>query len=385
MLVAGLMSGTSADGLDIAIVRITPNPLKLKLLSHDSYAYPKPLRAAVLNAMDSQSTSAAELARLHWRLGEFAAESLSQTIAKQKQKPQLAGTHGQTIYHQSTAKPYLGKDLRCTWQLGEPSLIAARNHIPVVSDFRPADMAAGGQGAPLVPMLDYTLFAHKRDNRILLNLGGIANLTAIPANSAQEKLIAFDTGPANMVIDALMQRLYSKPFDRNGAIAKRGTPLQSVLNTLLEDPYYAAPPPKSTGREQYGEAFVTRLLKLCGKARPEDIISTATALTAQTIYTAYQRHVWPHLAITAPLARATDLIAAGGGTQNQTLMRMLSTLFEPLGIRVTTTDTHSLPSQAKEAAAFALLAYLTWHNQPGNIPAATGAIHPAILGKITHA
>ncbi len=380
------MSGTSADGVDVAIVRITPGKAapKLKLLAHKSFPYAKPLRSAVLAAMDAQSISAAEMARLHWRLGEVYAECIAETLAENKLKASLVGVHGQTVYHQGVPEKYLGTPLRCTWQFGEASCLAERLRLPIVSDFRPADMAAGGHAAPLVPMLDYTLFAHAKRNRILQNLGGIANLSAIPAGSDAGKLLAFDTGPANMVVDALMQRLFQKKYDRNGATAKRGIVLQPVVNALMRDAYYAAAPPKSTGREQYGIVFVDKLMKLAGKARSEDIIATATALTAETIAHAYRTFVWPHLGTNAPLATGTDYIAAGGGAKNATLMRMLRERLEPLGITFAAIEDFGLPAEAKEAAAFALLAWLTWHHLPGNVPSATGASRPVILGRITH-
>lgn len=386
LTVAGVMSGTSADGVDVAIVRITPgkHAPKLKLLAHQAFPYPKALRNSVLAAMDAKSISAAELARLHWRLGETYAANVAETLAASKLKASLVGMHGQTIYHQGAPEKYLGTPLRCTWQLGEASCLAERLRLPIVSDFRPADMAAGGHAAPLVPMLDYTLFAHPKRNRILQNLGGIANLSAIPANSDASKLLAFDTGPANMVVDALMQRLFQKNYDRNGATAKRGIVLQPVLDALMRDPYFHAAPPKSTGREQYGSAFVDKLLKLAGKARAEDIIATATALTAESIAHAYRTFVWPHLGSNAPLASGTDYIAAGGGARNATLMRMLRDRLEPLGITFAAMEDFGLPAEAKEAAAFALLAWLTWHQLPGNLPSATGASHPVILGRITH-
>jgi len=387
MTVAGVMSGTSADGVDVAVVRIAPGKHgpKLKLLEHRAFPYPKALRNAVLAAMDASSISAAEMARLHWRLGEVYAECLAQTLTRSKRRASLVGVHGQTIYHQGAASPYLGKPLKCTWQLGEASCIAERLRIPVISDFRPADMAAGGHAAPLVPMLDYTVFAHPKRNRVLQNLGGIANLSAIPAQTGADKLLAFDTGPANMVVDALMQRLFQKPYDRSGATAKRGGVLQPVLDTLMRDPYFAAAPPKSTGREQYGAAFVDKLLKLCGKARSEDIIATATALTAESIAHAYRTFVWAHLGMNAPLATGTDFIPAGGGAKNATLLRMLKERLEPLGITFVPIETFGLPAEAKEAAAFALLAWLTWHGLPGNVPSATGASRPVVLGRVTDA
>ncbi|MFT4111469.1 anhydro-N-acetylmuramic acid kinase [Silvibacterium sp.] len=383
MLVAGIMSGTSADGIDVALVRITPgaNGPRLKLLTHHAERYPAKLRAAVLAAMNSPEISTAELARLNWRLGLAYAASVTAAVANAGVRPDLIGCHGQTIYHQGKAEPYLGERFACTWQLGEASLIAAKAGIPVVSNFRPADMAAGGQGAPLVPFLDYTLFRHPRRARVLQNLGGIANLTVIPRDAAPDQLIAFDTGPANMIVDALMEQLSGKRFDRNGSVARRGTVIPAVLAELLRDAYFAAEPPKSCGREQYGADYTARFLSLCRKhsQKPEDAIATATAFTAETIANAWQRFVAPRIA-----GQPVDYIVAGGGAQNRTLMHMLTERLTPFGACVLTTDETGMPAQAKEAAAFALLAWQTWHHQPSNIPAATGAARPAILGQITY-
>ncbi|ADV81934.1 anhydro-N-acetylmuramic acid kinase [Terriglobus saanensis] len=386
LVVAGVMSGTSADGIDVALVRITPREdaaPKLKLLGHTAVPYSKKLRATVLAAMDAPNISAAELARLHWRLGEVYGDAIVAAQQQHRIKAHLAGVHGQTIYHQGIAQKYFGTPLRCTWQLGEAAEVAARTGLPVVSDFRPADITAGGQGAPLVPIFDRIAFAHPKRNRILQNLGGIANLTAIPAGS--KETLAFDSGPANMLIDACMQRLFNRTYDRNGATAAKGKTLQPVVEQLLQTKYFSLQTPKSCGREEFGEAYVDRLIALCKKARAtnEDILATATALTVQSILSAYRNLVWPFLGQNAPLADATDYIVAGGGTSNRTLMQQLRAGLEPLGISVSTTDEHGIPSQAKEAMAFALLAWLRWNNLPGNVPSATGASKPMILGKVT--
>ena len=420
LIVAGIMSGTSADGIDVALCRISPTslpspnlssrpkrsaverpatqplaalhsnrsgheppPLRLKLLGHRHFPYDKKLRTKILSIAAGDPTTAAELTQLSWHLGNLYAEAAATTAHDLNLKPHLIALHGQTIYHQATPATVLGQPLRCTSQIGEPSLIAERLHLPVISDFRPADLAAGGHGAPLVPMLDYCLFRHPTRNRLLLNLGGIANITALPAACTTANILAFDTGPANMLIDALMQRLYNRRYDKNGTIAARGQVIQPVLDRLLATAYFNAPPPKSCGREQFGPAFADRFVKLCKTAAKQDIIATATALTAATIFDAYRRYCWPHLGQHAPLARATELFAAGGGANNQTLMRMLADHLKPLGVKVATTAASGLPVEAKEAAAFALLGWLTWHHLPGNIPSATGASHPVILGKVT--
>ncbi|MBS1814293.1 MAG: anhydro-N-acetylmuramic acid kinase [Acidobacteria bacterium] len=384
MIVAGVMSGTSADGVDVALVRVTPREdasPRLKLLGHAAFPFPKKLREAVLAAMDSPAISTADLARLHWRLGEVYGDAVGQAQQQLGVRAQLVGVHGQTIYHQGAAQKYLGKPLRCTWQLGEAAEVAARTGLPVVSDFRPSDMVVGGQGAPLVPMFDRVMFAHAKRNRILQNLGGIANMTALPA--ASHETLAFDSGPANMVIDACMQRGFGRKFDRNGAVAVKGRVLQSVVDSLLHEPYFAALPPKSCGREEFGEKFVDRFIKLCGRTEKQDIIATATAFTAQSILDAYRNFVWPFLGQRAPLADGTDYIVAGGGAGNATLMRMLRDGLEPLGIRILKSEDFGVPPQAKEAMAFALLAWLRWNQLPGNVPGATGAKREAILGKVT--
>lgn len=383
MIVAGIMSGTSADGVDVALVRIAPAAAapKITLLAHHAVRYPAALRKAVLAAMSAPQTSTAELARLNWRLGLAYAEAVRAALKNHPVKLDLIGCHGQTIYHQAKPAAYAGRPIACTWQIGEPALIAAEIGVPVVSNFRPADMAAGGQGAPLVPLLDFVLFAHPRRARILQNIGGIGNLTAIPAGAKLDKLIAFDTGPGNMVIDALAAQLFQKNYDRNGQIAARGRVLASVLKPLLRQPYFRKSPPKSAGREQFGSEFASAFLRACKQAggSPEDAVATATAFTAETIALACERFVQPILR-NSP----ADFIVSGGGSRNSTLMTMLRQRLEPRGYSAMSSDTAGLPSQAKEAVAFALLAWQTWYHLPGNVPAATGASRPAILGEITY-
>jgi anhydro-N-acetylmuramic acid kinase len=325
------------------------------------------------------------MARLNWRLGEVYADAVEKAAARFDVKLDLVACHGQTIYHQATAATFAGKAVRATWQTGEASVIAERLRVPVVSDFRPADMAAGGQAAPLVPMLDYVVFCNVKKSRVLLNLGGIANMTALPAAASIDSVVAFDIGPANMVIDRCMEELFGKSFDRNGAVARRGRILQQMIDGTLSDKFFAASPPKSCGREQFGEAFTSQFIAQCRStgASDADIVATATALTAQSILDAYRRFVWPHLGQAAPLAK-TEVITGGGGVRNAMLIQMLKEGLEPLGVTLRTTDEFGIPAQAKEAVAFALLGWLTWHRLPGNVPSATGAKRPAVLGKLTY-
>lgn len=383
MIVAGVMSGTSADGIDVAVVRIgKTGRIAVRLLAHEGFPYSAALRRSVLAAMNASSTSTAEISRLNWRLGMAYADAVKATAARHRLKIDLVGCHGQTLYHQAQSERYAGKSFACTWQAGEAALIAAEIGAPVVSNFRPADIAAGGQGAPLVPMLDFALFAHFKRARVLQNIGGIANLTAMPAGSNSDRLIAFDTGPGNMVIDALAQQLFAKRYDRNGAIAAGGQVIAPVLEKMLRLPYFAATPPRTSGREQFGREYAMKFLSECRKAsrRPEDALATATALTSESIAQSFERFVLPLLQ-----GARIDYIISGGGARNATLMKMLARRLEPMGCTMATTDEFGMPSEAKEAAAFALMAWLTWNHLPGNVPAATGAKRPAILGQITYA
>jgi anhydro-N-acetylmuramic acid kinase len=383
MTVAGIMSGTSADGIDVAVVRISAGRLrpKLSLQAHEGFAFPATLRRAVLAAMNAAATSTAELARLNWRLGMAYAEAVQATIKKHAVKVDLIGCHGQTLYHQARAASYAGRSFACTWQAGEAQVIAATVGVPVVSNFRPADMLADGQGAPLVPLLDYVLFAHPVRGRVLQNIGGIANLTAIPAGAAADAVIAFDTGPGNMVMDALALELFDKRFDSDGAIAASGKILRPVLAAALKNAYFQLKPPRTAGREEFGREYAAKFLAACRKysKRPEDAVATATALTAETIAASYRKFAQRRMR-GAPV----NYIVSGGGARNHTLMAMLAQRLEPLGCELAASEDFGLPAEAKEAAAFALLAWQTWHRLPGNVPAATGAKRSAILGQVTY-
>jgi anhydro-N-acetylmuramic acid kinase len=384
MTVAGIMSGTSADGIDVAVVRIAPGKQRpcVTLLAHEGFAFPAALRRAVLAAMNASETSTAELARLNWRLGLAYAEAVSATLSQHKVTLDLIGCHGQTLYHQPRAESYAGRRFACTWQLGEPAVIATAIGVPVVSNFRPPDMLAGGQGAPLVPLLDYVLFADAKRGRVLQNIGGIANLTAIPAGAAQNAVIAFDTGPGNMVIDWLAQELFNKKYDRNGNIAAQGAVLAPVLAEALRNSYFKQKPPRTAGREQFGRAYAAKFLAACQRQsnRPEDALATATALTAETIARSYKTYIESKMR-----GRGVDYIVSGGGARNATLMAMLAARLKPLSCELAASEEFGLPAEAKEAAAFALLAWQTWHLLPGNLPRATGAARPAVLGQVTYA
>jgi anhydro-N-acetylmuramic acid kinase len=385
MIVAGVMSGTSADGVDVAVCRIAPGarpgqPPRLKLLGHLGIAYPPVVRAEVIRAMEGEPMSPAELNRLNWRLGAVYAAAVAKAAKKFGVDLALVGLHGQTVHHEASGVRALGATVRSTWQTGEAALVAEQLRCPVVSDFRPADLAAGGQGAPLVPMLDWCMFRSKTKGRVLLNLGGIANMTAIPTGGGLADVMAFDSGPANMVIDRCMEALYGRRFDLNGATARRGRVLHDVIARVMRERYFSAPPPKSCGREQFGAAFATRFIAMCRDAggTDADVIATATALTAESVVEAYRQFVAAHLG-----AAKIEVLVAGGGVRNRTLMAMLRERFGGLGVQVREMGELGIPAQAKEAVAFALLAWLTRHGLPGNVPTATGAERAVVLGKVS--
>jgi anhydro-N-acetylmuramic acid kinase len=388
MIVAGVMSGTSADGINVALVELDSRStsarknipaIRFELVGHSEHPYPKDVRQTILASMNAPRVSVADLARLNFLLGELYAEAVLATQRRFRTKAELVGCHGQTLYHQGERAPFFGRKLTATWQTGEAAIVAARVGVPVVSDFRPADMAAGGKGAPLVPFLDYLLFRDDRFGRIVQNIGGIANLSAVPAAARPEDLVAFDTGPGNMVIDALMQRLYNRPYDRDGEIGSSGRVLEGVISDLLKASFFRRRPPKTAGREEFGREFAREFIRRCGGARKQDVVATATAFTARSIGDALQRHVIKQT------SSYREFVVSGGGAKNPTLLAMLANELAPLELRLRLSDELGLPSEAKEAVAFAVLAYQTWRHQPSNIPSATGAGRPAILGKISYA
>jgi len=372
--VAGIMSGTSLDGIDVAIVDIDGR--RIRTVAFHSTPYPRGVRNAIMGVSNATTTTA-QIARLHFRLGQLYARAVQETIRRGHVRAgsiELVGCHGQTIYHQGDREPFLGKPVAATMQIGEASVIAEELGVPVVSDFRTRDMAAGGKGAPLAPYLDYWLFRHPRGGRVALNIGGIANITAIPPGARPDEVLAFDTGPGNMVIDALTHEFSRgrQHFDRNGRIAARGKIDPALLNNLLTDSYYRRQPPKTTGREQYGPEFIARLKRTRLPLR--DQIATATALTAATIANGIERFVMSWMPV-------HEVIASGGGVRNTTLMGYLQAFLPD--VRIARSDEFGIDADAKEAVAFAVLAYETFRKRPSNLPSATGARRPVVLGKIT--
>jgi len=377
MRVAGLMSGTSLDGIDVAIVEISGRgwAKRIRTLAFRTVPYPEDVRQAILSVSNA-ATHTATISRLNFLLGELYAEALRLTARRARiplDSIQLIGSHGQTIFHEGAPVKYLGRRIASTLQIGEAAVLAERTGIPVVADFRPRDIAAGGRGAPLVPYVDYMLFRHRKLGRVALNIGGIANITAIPPSAGPEDVIAFDTGPGNMVVDALARR-YTKgrwSYDRGGRLAARGHVNRELLDRLLKDPYFRQPPPKTAGREQYGAEFVERLLQTGLSLL--DLIATCTAFTAAAVATGIERFVRPRMPV-------DELIVSGGGVHNRQMMAQLAA-FLP-GVSLATSTDYGVDADAKEAIAFAVLAYETWRRHPANLPSATGARRAVVLGKI---
>jgi anhydro-N-acetylmuramic acid kinase len=373
----GLISGTSLDGIDVAVCRIDGHAqdATIDLLAFDTVAYPDAVRAELLRLYDEQENAVARVCALNVVVGKAfadAARTVLDGAGIDGDLVEVIGSHGQTIWHQPEADPDNALVVPSTLQIGEASVIAAKVGAPVISDFRVADMAAGGQGAPLAPYLDWAIFSDSKLNRCVQNIGGIGNVTWVPAGGKLEEVIAFDTGPGNMLMDALVTRLTNgeMTYDRNGEIGASGKVDYDLLAELMRDPYLDEQPPKSTGREYYGTEMVEEILAL--HTLSPDLIATATAFTAHSIADQYGRFL---------PGQPDEVYVNGGGARNPLLMRMLADALD--GPTVRTTDELGVNADAKEAMAFALMAHDSLAGRPTNIPGATGASRPVVLGKLT--
>ncbi len=376
--VAGLMSGTSADGVDVAIADISGRDVRL--LAFDTFAYSSVMRQSILALCRPDMARLDELCHYNHVLGEVFAEAvikLCDNSGVPLPSIDVIGSHGQTIYHDPKGRRFGGRTVCSTLQIGEPSRIAHRTGITTVADFRPRDMAAGGEGAPLVPYADEVLFRDERLCRAVQNIGGIANVTFLPPSGSgtPEGVVAFDTGPGNMVIDGVMRLLTRgrRHYDRDGAMAAKGEVHEKLLKEMLRHPFFRRRPPKSTGREAFGQQYCEWFHGEARKGRlaSEDMVATATAFTASTIALAY-RTVLPRL--------PDEMILCGGGAHNTTLVHMLQRRLE--GVRIRSTDEFGISVDAKEAVSFAVLACATIKGIANNVPRATGAEGPVVLGKI---
>lgn len=385
--IVGLMSGTSTDGVDAAIIDFDGK--KTKILTFDTFAYPDLLRKNIFGLVESRYCRLADVCHLNFVIGEVFAEAVLKLCRKSRIKLEtidLIGSHGQTIFHNPKGRRFGKRIVSSTLQIGEPSVIAQRTGITTVADFRPMDMAAGGEGAPLVPFADYCLFRDKKLNRAIQNIGGIANVTFLPARRKAslsgggklKDIIAFDTGPGNMIIDKIvfMVTRGKKKFDRNGQIASRGRIDKKMLNNMLRHSYFDIKPPKSTGREMFGKEFSDAFYKRAVKKglAVEDIVATAAAFTAESISLSYRRFL---------PALPDEIILCGGGARNKHLVELLQQQFGK--VKIILSDQLGINCDAKEAISFAILAYATIKGIANNVPSATGAERPLVLGKIVQA
>ena len=376
----GLMSGTSADGIDAALVRIRDQEGALfDLIGFETVTFPEALRREILEVADRQTGTVDRVCRLDAVLGEWFAKATNKLLAASGVSPEAVvaiGSHGQTLHHLPEEPESFGVGARGTLQVGNPSVIAERTGICTVSDFRTRDIAVGGQGAPLVPLLDYLVFRSETEGRVLLNIGGISNVTVLPPGCGPDDLVAFDTGPGNVIVDLLTMRHTDgrHRFDEDGGIAGKATVRQDILKSWLSNPYFEQAPPKSTGREVFGTDFVDDILQTFTDVPVPDLIATATAFTALSIADGLRCY--------APdFDRIRELLVSGGGSQNPVMMREIQAQLP--GINVGITDDLGISAEAKEAIAFAVLAHRSLNKLPGNLPAATGASKAVVLGQVT--
>lgn len=383
--VVGMMSGTSVDGVDAALVEIsgTDSEPKVKLLAFENKPYPPQVREKIFSLFTPANATVDKVGYMNFLLGEIYAKSALSVIEKAGMKPEkidVIGSHGQTIWHAPIPESPDGIPVAYTVQIGEGSVIAERTGILTVSDFRVADMAAGGQGAPLVPFSEYLLYRREKETILLQNIGGIGNMTVMPAGAKPRDVFAFDTGPGNMIIDAVISAVTGgeKTYDAGGETAAKGRVCNALLDILKEEPYYRQPLPKTTGREHFGVQYTEKILSWW-KENPipvEDLLATVTDLTAYSIVDAYERYVLPKY-------RASEIIVGGGGSYNATLLRFMKERFAPHGVAVRTQEDLGLSSDAKEAVAFALMADCCMRGKANTLPSVTGAEHPAVMGKIS--
>ena len=376
-IVIGLMSGTSVDGIDTAAIKIKYNGLdtKIKLLAFECYKYPVKLRKLILKNSNNKTAKLEEIAKLNVIIGKYFADAVLKLCKKHNlKKIDLIGSHGQTIFHLAKKEKFLNKNFSTTMQIGDPCVIAKQTGIITVGDFRIADIAVDGSGAPLVPYFDYVMFRSKIKNRALLNIGGISNITVIPRNATEGDVFAFDTGPGNIMIDYLMQKLYHRKYDHNGKIAFKGKINYKILDFMMSHKYFDKKPPKSCGREIFGENFIKEITeKYTDKISKTDLITTFTEFTALSIFRSYEKFIKDKLNI-------EELIISGGGVHNKYLMNALKKYFS--GIKIKTIDDFNISADSKEAVCFAFLANETISGNSTNMINATGAKKKTILGKI---
>ncbi|KMQ00235.1 anhydro-N-acetylmuramic acid kinase [Bacillus cereus] len=379
MYIAGVMSGTSLDGIDVALVRIEGSGVdsKVKLIHFTTVPFRNDIKSEIQQALSIENSNVQLICSLNFKLGLCFANAVKEVCKEANfslEQLDLIGSHGQTIYHQP--KPE-GNMISSTLQIGEPAVITYETNTTVISNFRTMDMAAGGQGAPLVPYSEVILYRDPSKNRLLQNIGGIGNVTVIPSQKSDQNVIAFDTGPGNMIIDEVCQRLFQLPYDQNGEIAEQGEVVDEILTYCMNHPFLKMNPPKSTGREQFGEEFVSQLLKRYEKYSKENILTTVTMFTASSIVHHYKEFILPYYEI-------DEVVLGGGGSYNDTLVEMIRYGLKDEKCTIFIQEDIGYSSEAKEAIAFAILANETYHRNPSNVPSATGAKKSVVLGNVTY-
>ncbi|MFF2586285.1 anhydro-N-acetylmuramic acid kinase AnmK [Peribacillus butanolivorans] len=377
MYIVGLMSGTSLDGIDAALVRVNNTGLKteIEMIEFITYPFPKDIEKEIMQSLSVETSNVQLICSLNFKLGKLFSDATKEVCEKAGlpiEQLDLIGSHGQTIYHQPLQEQNW---VPSTLQIGEPAVIAHDTNTIVISNFRTMDMAAGGQGAPLVPFTEYILYRSETKGRLLQNIGGIGNVTVLPNQASLNDMYAFDTGPGNMIIDEVCRQLFNLRYDEGGKIAKQGLINEELLSYCFSHPYIMSPPPKSTGRELFGRQYVVKLLKMFESLPSQDILATVTMFTAKSIVENYRAYIFPKTKI-------EEVIIGGGGSYNKTLLEMIQSLLGN-SIQVLTQEELGYSSEAKEAVAFALLANETFHGNPSNVPKATGAKNDVILGNIT--
>ncbi len=378
-IIVGLMSGTSADGVDVAVVEVKGNgkDTKIRTIGWRTFPFENDLKWLILKNSQPGTSRVDEICRLNFLIAQIYADSIFKTLEELNLKPSevdLIGSHGQTIHHLPDVVEMFGYKVKSTLQIGEPGVIAKLTGIPTVGNFRVGDVALGGEGAPLVPYFDYLIFGSDEINRLVLNIGGIANFTVLKRNCDVEEVIAFDTGPGNMVVDALVKIFFRKDYDEDGRIARSGTVSEELLSKMSQHPFITKKPPKSTGREEFGSAFVEKVLKWSEEISldPEDIIATASEFTVYAIYKNYELFLKPTIEV-------EEIIVSGGGARNKFMINALERYFN---VPVKLSDEFGIPSDAKEAICFAVLANETISGNPANIKSVTGAAKRTILGGV---